>query len=128
MAYSPNKRQLDNWAQVFQIDPSELSEQSPVAALKYWLCANQSAITLGEQLGPRSFLQVNYDKLCASPQTEIEKIISFLELDKERIDINRLCRIPKTPPSTGRYKLCDLDIFDQTDLAAVCNLGFTIET
>ena len=127
MAYSKNKHQLDNWAAIFGLNSTYSAKTAPAAALKYWIKSNQNVMKLGEGLGAQFFLTLNFDELCASPKTEIEKLILFLELDIKQSELDYLCTIPKIPKSTGRYKQRSLDLFDATDLAAVRELGFTIE-
>ena len=127
MAYSRNRHQLDNWGHYLGVDDTGSAESQSSLALKFWIKANQRALTLGEQLGPGRFLRMNLEDLCASPRTQISRIISFLGLDVTRETLDYVCTIPKTPGSTRRYKLHSLSEFDRADIEAVAALGFEIE-
>jgi hypothetical protein len=127
IAYSSNKLQLFNWGPFFNVDVPHSAKLLPEAALEYWIRANRRAIALGEWLGCDKFLLIDFDKLCSSPRTEIERLITFLELDPRKLDIDSLCSIPKAPGSIGRYKQHDLSVFNQEHIEIVRELGFAVE-
>lgn len=123
MAYSTNQNQLHNWGHVFGIDIQTLP--MPKAALKYWIQANNHAITLGKKLLKDRFLLLNFDTLCQHPNREIQLLAHFLELGS--VDITQLSQLVEKPTSLGRYKQQDLSIFDQSELEAVKKLGFNVD-
>ena len=128
MAFSNNQRQLFNWGSFFGVEVPHISKLIPVASLKYWIRANQRAISVGQKMGKNRFLLVNFDELCSSPEREIRKIISFLELDSSTLDLRSLCELPRVPKSAGRYLKKDLSIFSASDIAAICDMGFAVRT
>ena len=76
-------------------------------------------------LGDR-FLVINFDDLCSAPQTEIEEFVSFLELNKKNVNMNKLCSLCKTPRSLGRYREHDISIFSENAINKVRELGFVV--
>jgi len=127
MAYSRNQQQLRLWAPIFDIILPENPEPNPQLMLYYWLRANRRAIWKSEPLGKKRFYLLNFDKLCAHPKEETEKLIQFLQADKTNQEITDMSEGIKTPETTGRYKGKDLSIFPEKHLAGVRELGFTIE-
>jgi hypothetical protein len=127
MAFSKNQNQLRNWAAYFEVDVPSSAGSRPRAALEFWIKANQRAVALGERMGRDRFLLLNFDQLCISPRTETERIIDFLGLDSGALDMDHLSNIPRVPASLGRYKECDLSIFEREAIDAVRELGFVVE-
>lgn len=127
MAYSDNQQQLFNWGRLFGVEIPNSAKLLPRAALEYWVRANRRAIALGREMGDDRFLLLDFDKLCASPQPEIEKLITFLGLDTGKVDSAGLFSLFKVPDSIGRYREHDLSIFDPRDIEAVREFGFTVE-
>jgi len=125
MAFSKNQRQLRAWGELFGI--SLIENELPRASLKFWAKANQAAADLGQSLGSDQYLQVNFDLLCQEPEQEIDKIIAFLELDIDPVAYQAAIKLPKIPPSQGRYKMHDLSQLDSNDLSKVESFGFTVE-
>ena len=127
MAHSTNRYQLANWGRHLGVDSANSAESQPSLALKFWVRANQRVLALGEELGPERFLWIRFDDLCASPEVEISRLVSFLGLDVGRPTLDYVCTLPKTPSSAGRHRLHSLSAFDRTDIEAVSALGFKIE-
>ena len=125
MAFSDNQQQLYNWGPNFGISLPKSKSEEPSASLKYWIKSNNRVMEIGRQLGGQNFLVVNFDRLCLSPETEIQKILSFLKIDPVAYDLDTLIRIPKIPKSLGRYRLHDLSQFNPTDLSELENQGFS---
>ena len=126
MAYSGNQAQLFNWGPLFGVKIPDARELIPRAALSYWVKANQKAIAIGKELGEEKFLSINFDKLCATPKPEVDRLLSFLRTDNEKIDRLRLYNLFKTPESSGRYRQHDLTVLDQKDIEAVSDFGFSV--
>ena len=80
-------------------------------------------LSTGHKLLGERFLVVNFDKLCMNPWCEIERLIDFLGIDPKHINIHELVKLPKSPESAGRYKKCDLSIFERDEIEAVRELG-----
>ena len=126
MAYSENQNQRRYWGSIFKVDRPGSIELRPKASLEYWIKANQKAIALGMKMGNDKFLLLNFDNLCLSPRTEVDKMLSFLKIDPATIDVNHLCGLVKPPKGIGRYREHDLSIFSSEDISAVKTLGFAL--
>jgi len=94
--------------------------------LDYWIKANKRAVGLGKRLLGRRFMLLSFEELCRSTKREIERLISFLDLDRRSVDIDRLCNIVKKPKSIGRYRDQDLGIFSQEAVRAVKEIERTL--
>jgi hypothetical protein len=127
MAYSKNTNQLSLWGPYFGVEIPYSRRLRPKAALQFWIRANQRAVALGEQMGPRRFLLINYDRLCSMPRTSIEELVAFLGLEVSNLDIDSLSKIPQVPKSAGRHKKHDLGIFDPHESDVVRAFGFAVE-
>ena len=93
----------------------------------YWIKANERAIALGQRLLGERFLLLRFDDLCRTPRPEVEKLIDFLGVDGDRVDMERLVGSPKVPATMGRYREKDLGVFDRAEIEAVRRLGFVVE-
>jgi hypothetical protein len=124
MAFSENQQQLYNWGPFFGIAKPQSLPEEPKASLKYWLRANRRVFEFGQKLGNQKFLVVNFEKLCMSPEPEIKKIVSFLNICPSIDDLNKAYSIPKRPKSLGRYQNFELGQFDGTDLDELKTFGY----
>jgi len=61
-----------------------------------------------------------------SPQSEIQKILSFLNIAPAAENLAGVFRIPKIPESLGRYRMQDIGQFDPADLNQLSDLGFSL--
>lgn len=125
MAFSENQQQLYNWGPIFGLELPKSRLDEPAASLKYWIKSNRRAIEIGEKLGDQKFLVVNFDRLCLSRKSEIEKIVSFLNIELSTENLTALCRIPQRPKSLGRYRAYNISQFDPADLNELENLDFS---
>lgn len=127
MAYSRNQQQFYNWCSYFGIEIPETYNLLPKAVLNYWIKANQRSIALGRNLLGKRFLVINFDEMCYSPRQHVEKMLRFLEVDIDNVNMTILCNLIRVPQSIGRYKAHDLSIFEEQEIFAVKNLGFEVE-
>jgi hypothetical protein len=125
MAFSKNQQQLYNWGPILGLELPKSRFDVPAASLKYWIRSNRRVMEIGEKLGGRKFLVVNFDRLCLSPKSEIQKIVSFLNIEPGAENLAALCRIPQRPESLGRYRAHHTSQFDPADLNELENLGFS---
>ncbi len=125
MAFSKNQQQLYNWGPLLGLELPKSRSDVPAASLKYWIRSNRRVMEIGEKLGGQKFLVVNFDRLCLSPKSEIQKIVSFLNVEPGAENLATLCRIPQRPESLGRYRAHNISQFDPADLNALENLGFS---
>jgi hypothetical protein len=126
MAFSDNQQQLYNWGPNFGLPMPQTKLEEPASSLKYWIKSNNRVMKIGQKLGDHKFLVVNFDHLCISPESEIQKILSFLNVEPGVDDLETLIRIPKIPKSLGRYREYDISQFDPADLIELENLGFSV--
>jgi len=127
MAFSRNQNQLFNWGPLFGVEAPRSQSEIPSASLKYWIKANRRVLQAGNEIGPDKFLLVDFDELCSAPESEAQRINSFLEFCPDRATYQKVLSIPHQPRSMGRYKNHDLSQFDQDDLPTLKELGYSIE-
>lgn len=125
MAFSDNQQQLYNWGPIFGLELPQTKSDEPAASLKFWIKSNQRVIESGQKLGDQNFLVVNFDRLCLSPESEIQKIVSFLNIEPNPEKLEALIRIPQKPKSLGRYRAHNISQFDPADLNELERLGFS---
>ena len=125
MAFSDNQQQLYNWGPIFGLELPQTKSDEPAASLKFWIKSNRRVIESGQKLGDQNFLVVNFDRLCLSPESEIQKIVSFLDIEPNPEKLEALIRIPQKPKSLGRYRAHNISQFDPADLNELERLGFS---
>jgi hypothetical protein len=125
MAFSENQQQLYNWGPILGLELPKSRFDEPAASLKYWIKSNRRVMEIGEKLGGQKFLVVNFDRLCLSPKSEIQKIVSFLNIEPGAENLATVYRIPQRPKSLGRYRAHNISQFDPADLNEIENLGFS---
>jgi hypothetical protein len=127
MAFSKNQQQLFNWGHLYGVDRPKSASEIPVASYRYWVRANQRALEAGAELGREQFLLLNFDRLCRSPESEIQAIVSFLGVNPTQEAREKVSRILRQPPTMGRYRDHDLSQFGSDELSALQTFGFGIE-
>lgn len=128
MAFSKNQQQLYNWGSIFGVETPKSKAEEPAASLKYWVKSNKRVLEIGKRLGDQKFLLVNFDRLCLSPKSEIQRIVSFLNVRPSAEDLELIFDIPKRPKSRGRYRDHHLGQFDPSDLHDLAEFGFSLGT
>jgi len=125
MAFSTNKQQLGNWGKhIFKEEWTEISQLAPpIQQLKYWLKANQTAISYGKSRMRERFIICHFEKLCLEPSQEIERILSILNESLSSEKLEELSNIPESPKSLGRYRKEDISIFTPKDIAEVFKIN-----
>ncbi len=127
MAFSRNRVQLSRWGKFFDVSIPEGESEMPVAALQYWIRANQRALELGRALLGDRFLPLSYDELCHDPEVQMNRFLDFIGLDVNAEARKRLLALPSPPDSMGRYLHEDCSLFGTEALEAVQALGFRID-
>lgn len=125
MAFSENQQQLYNWGPIFGLELPNSKSDEPVVSLKYWLKSNSRVMEIGQKMGSQKFLVVNFDRLCLFPQPEIQKILSFLNIEPSVEELADLNRIPTKPKSLGRYRAHSISQFDPVDIKKLEMMGFS---
>lgn len=124
MAFSANKNQLRLWGQYFLQQPVD---ESPQAALRYWVVCQQRAENLAKDY-PNQFYLLNYDDFCLNPEPVLTKMLAFLGLAVSDEECLYLLSMPTPPEGLGRYRAHDLSGFNTEDVNYVRSLGFKVET
>ncbi|WP_432401118.1 sulfotransferase [Wukongibacter sp. M2B1] len=127
MAYSKNILHLMWFGKLYGIETPKDSSRLRKSLLNFWIKANNEAINNAKKNLGENFLLINFDELCLKPCEEINKMLRFLGIDKNRVEIDRLYAIPKKPKDINRYQKHDLSVFDKGEIAAVRKLGFIID-
>ncbi|MCK9424094.1 MAG: sulfotransferase [Bacteroidales bacterium] len=124
MAFSQNQQQLFNWGGLYGIPAPAAQEKIPEASFRYWVAVHKQIMTKAAQLGSDKFLMVNFDKLYRESDKEIGKLLTFLEIPHDQIDLNLLSTIPKEPPSRERYRTKPTPWVTSDDIKLLEQLGF----
>ena len=127
MAFSENQQQLFLWGRLFGVDAPKSPSEIPAASLRYWLRANGCALEAGKELGNEKFHVVNFDRLCRSPDSEVQSLLSFLRITPVPEAWQRASALVRQPPTIGRYREHDLSQFDEDDLSALRTFGYDVE-
>ncbi len=127
MAFSDNKMQLFNWGPRYGIElAADMPEdEKSYKQLEYWIRTTRDVMEKAQTLRG-DFLMLNHSRLCAAPAVEVDRILEFLELEVPDARRAALHRIPRTPDSSGRYRMYDLGIFDQRQIDFVRDMGFDL--
>lgn len=127
MAFSNNQQQLYNWGEMFGVETPKRNEDIPTASFRYWVEVNRHILELKEKLGEEKVFFLNFDKLCADPNTEIQKLIDFLNIEVTHEQFIHACSIPVRPKTTGRYKKKDTSVFNKEDIDFLKSINFEIQ-
>jgi Sulfotransferase family len=122
MAHSDNQTQLQVWGKLAFGRPVEVT---PRQSVKFWCWAHQRVLKIGEALGSR-FLFVRFEDLCANPEHETSRILSFAGIEPDADLLRRTAALPQPSMSIGRYKAHDLGDIDAADIQYIGSLGFDV--
>ncbi len=121
MAFSENKQQLANWSN------SKTSTQNlNVQQLDHWINTHERVTVQGKEFLGSDFYLLNFDRLCKEPETELEFLLSFLEIPGDTQLIDKCVRLIEAPKSMGRYQAENLSMFSKKQLEKVQQLGFSV--
>lgn len=120
------RNQYRFWAHFFGLDQQKGWQNFPLPfkKLEYWRVANTFAIDQGQRWLGNGFWIINFDTLCKKPKEAIDNLVSFLDMDRKKINCSELYNIPKIPGSMNRFKHHDLSIFSRDQWEAVHQFGF----
>lgn len=118
MAFSNNQNQPRLWGSDYLGRP--ISEPpTPAEILAYFCEVHRRILELASRLHNHSrILIVEYEALCADPESEITRLLDFLELTPE-VPLEDLSGVVRQPTSIGRGLAFGLDPFEQEDLAYI---------
>jgi hypothetical protein len=123
MAFSRNQNQLEFWGELLLGRTVNLND--PVDSLDYWCAVHRRVLELTAEMGER-FMMLNYDEFCQSPDRELPRLLAFLGVTTEEIQLEDVIGNNLMPRSLERHKQFDISIFPQSDLDYVKLLGFSI--
>ncbi|GAE30930.1 sulfotransferase family protein [Alkalihalobacillus hemicellulosilyticus] len=115
MAFSGNKEQLKRWGAFYQIAKPQNKTELVQYSLEYWIKANRRAINISQTQLKGRYMMIQFESLCEHPKEELNKIISFLNIEPNK-SINNLSSIIQKPSSINRYKEHDISIFSQKQM------------
>jgi len=127
LAYSRNQQQARNWSHIFGVTPAAGPSVTPADSLEYWIRANERGVAAGRAAGAERFLLLNFDELCASSERSVSQLLQFIGAAVTPENFAALCRLPRTPKGTGRYRTRSLSDFAPEQLEAVRAFGFAVE-
>lgn len=128
MAYSGNQNQARNWAGRLGLELRLQDEGRvhPQSMLEYWLTANEKALEDAGRHLPGRLLVVRFEDLCHTPLAELDRILSFLDLQLPAASREALAGLVRTPASAGRYRQRDWrGDFTAQQLERLAALGYT---
>jgi glycosyltransferase involved in cell wall biosynthesis len=119
VALSRNQQDLSLWGERFGVPPVG-GGADPAAALRFWAAANRWAIAEATRLFGERFLLVDYDRLCADPRREVERLVAFA--GAPRPDLDALAELPDDRARS--HRAVDLSVFDPRDVADLAEFGY----
>ncbi len=127
MAFSRNQQQVRNWGWLYGIDFLSDGYNMPRASLDYWIRSTERVINLGSSLLGDRFMIVKLEELCKMPESEIRRLLQFLQIyqldgDKQ----STLAGLPQMPKSVGRYKAKGLQYFSDSQIEGVRKFGYQV--
>ncbi len=126
MAFSNNRKQLWSWGFLYDIDISAGNKPIHSFQLDYWIRSNLSAISSAKySFGPQLYI-LNFDKLCMNKPTELSKLLSFLNINIDKLQLEKLAKLIRQPESINRAKEKDLSIFTNKQIKEVEKMGFDL--
>lgn len=122
MALSKNQNQPRMWG---KLAFNETIEVTPRQSARFWCWAHRRVLALGQELGDR-FLFLRFEDLCANPEKEIGRLLSFAGIAPEAELVRRTALLVSPPASLGRRGGLDLATIDAADIQYMKSLGFDV--
>lgn len=127
MAYTERPQLYLEWQDRFEFETRLDELPEPAGRLKFWIRANRWVLEFLQKELPNNHLILRFEELVTDPPREIERVIDFLDVDPDTVDVDQLADPIKVPESVGRYRDGDPDIFDDADFRAVEEMGYDID-
>jgi hypothetical protein len=121
MIFSENQNQLIKFGSFYNVNYSKLPD--PIASFNYWFQANNKALNIAHELNV-DILIINFDKMCADPETTVNEFTKFMGIPENYNDILISKIIP--PETINRYKSHNLDFITDNDIYKLRQLGFEL--
>jgi hypothetical protein len=113
MAFSRNQNQPLKHGEALLGPEAEVD--SPAGSIALWTEGNLAAARAGEeQLGDR-YLRIRYEDLCARPEAELARLLTFLELEGDPAE---LAGDVAPPPTIGRWREQDPEVIAELERIA----------
>ena len=121
MANSKNQSQVNLWGKFLleEMGNGPKAEES----FRYWCAVHRRVMELTRNLNNR-FLLLNFDDFCSQPETELKKLLNFLEVTVTDKGFEDLVRIVDPPASLGRYKNKAPIAASASDIELLKQLGY----
>jgi hypothetical protein len=111
LAFSKNQNQPRKHADAFLGTESD-DPATPPRSIELWNAVNLAAADAAEaQLGER-YLRIRYEDLCAQPEPVIARVLGFLELDGDPVDLSEEV---EPPPTLGRWREADPALVEELE-------------
>ena len=123
MAFSDNQNQLKYfWGDL--VLEGDISV-TPRNALRYWVASHRRMLGYKGYMGNKLHL-LNFDRLCADPLPELEKLRDFLKLDMDADRLSEVAQVISPPATTGRFRHNDCSKLRPVDVQFVKEQGFLV--
>jgi hypothetical protein len=122
MAYSDNQEQLLYWGKLMLGE--EQLEINPANSFRYWCAAHRRLLEMIDQRGKQLYL-LNFDQFCLQPQTEIDLLLDFLDINPPAQLREDLLSLITVPSSLGRHKQHRPDYVSAEDRLFLREMGYT---
>ena len=124
MAFSNNQTQAKFWGPMYGIFYSD-QDIDPIASFNYWVEANKKAVRVGNTLLKDRFLLLRLEDLCIFADSEIKRLINFLDFPVSGEKIEFVRKIPRLPKTVGRYKDHDTSWVENNHIESLMSFGYT---
>ena len=114
MAFSKNQNQLKFWTN---------KKYTPKNSLEYWIIVHKKIFDL-QKKHPENIFIVDYDNFCLKPNSEIPKLLHFLQIKSNLSIIKKIKLMIHKPDTVGRYKNYDLNQFSKKQLQFMKDIGY----
>lgn len=111
----------ETWDRHYDLDVDD-DAPFPRRMLRFWIRANRDALAFAEKEMPGRHHVVRFEDLCDDPETGIDELLAFLEIDD--VGVDELTHVVQRPSTIGRHADADPSQFDPDDLDALREMGF----
>ena len=121
MVNSKNHNQVKKYGDLFEIEYGVPSVE--LSTLRYWIRANDYALTTARGLANCRLHLIRYEDLCQSPLATVKSLASFLDLAASDDDLAQSAGVVVQRPARRRPEHTP-DQFTAGDVADVARLGY----
>ena len=125
MSLSNNQQQCINWSQHLVGQTVSNTSCSPSQSLHFWVEANRRVLEFGNTLPASQFLVVKFEDLCLKPESEMQKVVDFLDVDISEETRLKVLGLPDAVKSQQKFTNNDLKQYEEKDLVALSEFGYS---